>query len=271
MQEESKVFQTFFYQGHQIRTVEHKGETWWVAIDVCKVLEIVNVSHAINGNEKTRDLGLDDDEKDDIGIPDIMGRTQATLCVTEPGLYHLISKSRTPGAKAFGRWIRREVLPAIRKTGSYSLKLEEPQKPHDQLSQWLNWDPTLLRTLSREEYMCLIQYERTRLNFLVTFYNLKYPHVPDNKYPREEHRPRQTETLAPYPVEAGPDLKTILLDYLHKTESVSVRHLQQSGPRLLRNLPADHLRTMLQALVENGTIEIVQVGKAEGYRLVDPL
>ena len=93
MQEESKLFRTFFYQGHQIRTVEHNGETWWVASDVCKVLEIAHVSLALNRNEKTGDLGLDNDEKDDIRIPDAIGRMQATLCVNEPGLYHLISKS----------------------------------------------------------------------------------------------------------------------------------------------------------------------------------
>jgi len=98
MQEESKVFQTFFYQGHQIRTVEHNGETWWVAIDVCNVLEIANVSMAISGYDGTGNTGLDDDEKDDIMIHDVAGRKQATLCVNEPGLYHLISKSRTPEA-----------------------------------------------------------------------------------------------------------------------------------------------------------------------------
>jgi prophage antirepressor-like protein len=96
MQEESKVFQTFFYQGNQIRTVEHKGETWWVATDVCKVLEIANVSMAVNGNDSTGDLGLDEDEKDIIRIPYTLGGLQATLCVNEPGLYHLIGKSRTP-------------------------------------------------------------------------------------------------------------------------------------------------------------------------------
>jgi prophage antirepressor-like protein len=55
MQEESKVFQTFFYHGNQIRTVEHNGETWWMAGDVCHALKIVNVSQVINGNEKAED------------------------------------------------------------------------------------------------------------------------------------------------------------------------------------------------------------------------
>src|SRR6266702_3913685 len=127
MQEESKVFQIFFYHGHQIRTIEHNGETWWVASDVCKVLVIANSRQAINGNEKAGDSGLDEDEK---GVLNLYtpGGPQATLCVNEPGLYHLISKSRTPEAKTFGRWVRHEVLPAIRKTGRYSLSQQEPQQ-----------------------------------------------------------------------------------------------------------------------------------------------
>src|SRR5579862_7486633 len=94
MQEESKVFQTFFYKGNRVRTVEHKGETWWIATDVCKVLEIANVSMAINGNDNTGNVGLDEDEKA-IMYHDTPGGPQATLCVNEPGLYHLISKSHS--------------------------------------------------------------------------------------------------------------------------------------------------------------------------------
>jgi predicted transcriptional regulator len=69
-------------------------------------------------------------------------------------------------------------------------------------------------------------------------------------------------------METRPDLQTVLLDYLHKTGTVTVRQLQQSGPRSLRNLSTDQFRTMLQALVENGMLAIDQVGKAEHYRLL---
>src|SRR5690348_4253301 len=173
MQEESKVFQIFFYHSNQIRTVEYKGETWWVASDVCTVLEIVNVSHAINGNEKKGEAGLDDDEKDDIGIPDVMGRMQATLCVNEPGLYHLISKSRTPGAKTFGRWVRHEVLPTIRKTGSYSL-------PQQELPPQL-WQEVSLRmhllSLSKDELGGELHNLRTILVAMEIGYNNKDPHL----------------------------------------------------------------------------------------------
>jgi hypothetical protein len=55
---------------------------------------------------------------------------------------------------------------------------------------------------------------------------------------------------------------------LRKMKTVTVRYIQQSGPRSLRNLPADQLRTMLQTLVENGVVKIVPVGKTEGYQLL---
>jgi prophage antirepressor-like protein len=266
MPEGTKVFQTFFYKGNRIRTVEYKGETWWVASDICKVLEITNVSMAVNGNDVTGNLGLDEDEKV-IMIHYTPGGPQEILCVNEPGLYHLISKSRTPEAKAFGRWIRHEVLPAIRKTGHYSLAQEEPQA---QPSQWLNWDTALIATLSQNEHLRLIRYERARLSFLESAYDFKYPQSYNNKYPEEEPGPHSIETLVLPPVETKPDLQTMLLEYLRKTGSVTVRYIQQSGPRSLRNLPAEQLRAMLQTLVANGVAKVVKVGKTENYQMQTP-
>jgi prophage antirepressor-like protein len=168
MKEESKLFRTFFYRGHQIRTVEHNGETWWVASDVCKVLEITNVGQAINGDTGTGHIGLDDDEKDDIRILDAIGRKQATLCVNEPGLYHLISKSRTPEAKAFGRWLRHEVQPALRKTGRYSLAQQSWQKVGLR---------THLLSLSKDELDGELHDLRATLAVIEVAYNDKYPHL----------------------------------------------------------------------------------------------
>jgi hypothetical protein len=253
-------------------------------------------------------LGLDDDEKDNIGIPDAMGRWHATLCVNEPGLYHLISKSRTSVAKTFGRWIRHEVLPTLRKTGSYSLPQQEPPEPQqepakpqqqpvsevslqaymlalskDKLEHELHYLHTMLATveaaynykyphlaLSKDALMCEIHYLRALLAAVEAVYNYKYPQVRNSVYPQEEQKSSHSvETIVLPPVETRPDLQTVLLDYIRKTgTSVTVRYLQQSGPRSLRNLPADQLRTMLQALVTSGVLTIVQVGKAEHYRLL---
>jgi prophage antirepressor-like protein len=297
MPDESKLFRTFFYQGNQIRTVEHNGETWWVASDVCKVLEIANSRQAINGNEKAGDSGLDEDEK---GVLNLYtpGGPQATLCVNEPGLYHLISKSRTPEAKTFGRWVRHEVLPSIRKTGSYSLPQQKPAEPQQQSSQRsglrtyllslskdemdgeLHYLRSLLAgveaayndkgpylALSKDALLCEILYLRALVATVETVYHYKYPKAHNFEYPQAEQKPHPIETPVLSPVETKPDLQNVLLDYIRKTGSVTVRYLQQSGPRSLRNLPADQLRTMLLSLVTSGLLTIVQVGKAEHYRL----
>lgn len=118
---QTKAFTTIFdYQSSQVRVIMRGDAPWFVAKDVCEVLGLNNVSLAVNGNEKTGDVGLDEDEKDDIRIPNAIGRQQSTLCVSESGLYHLIFKSRKDEAKTFRRWVMHEVLPTIRKTGKFS-------------------------------------------------------------------------------------------------------------------------------------------------------
>lgn len=92
-----------------IRAVDLNGEPWFVAADVCRVLEHSNVTVALER--------LDDDERSKFNL----GRQGDTWCVNEPGLYSLVLGSRKPEAKAFKRWITHEVLPMLRRTGSYSV------------------------------------------------------------------------------------------------------------------------------------------------------
>ena len=136
---QTKALPTIFdYQSSQVRVIMRGDIPWFVAKDVCEVLGLNNVSLAVNGNEKTGDGGLDADEKDDIRIPDVIGRHQSTWCVNESGLYHLIFKSRKEEAKTFRRWVTQEVLPAIRKTGAFGMGQQAPthtlrEKLHDRL------------------------------------------------------------------------------------------------------------------------------------------
>jgi len=96
----------------RIRIVNCDGEWWFVAKDVCDILEHSNSRMALER--------LEYDEKGVSSI-DTPGGIQAMQTVNEPGLYSLILGSRKPEAKAFKRWITHEVLPSIRKTGQYSL------------------------------------------------------------------------------------------------------------------------------------------------------
>ena len=110
---------SFLFDGMDVRVVVRDGEPWFVAADVCAVLNIANHKDAV--------AGLDEDEKDGVGITDPIGRTQATTVINESGLYSVIFKSRKPEAKAFKKWVTSEVLPAIRKTGGYSVAPVIPQ------------------------------------------------------------------------------------------------------------------------------------------------
>ena len=98
-----------------LRVIEHKGEPWFVARDVCAVL----------GTE-TRDLPdiLEHDEQRPIvdiihTLNDSTGLRRDSRIISEPGLYSLILRSRKPEAKAFKRWVTHEVIPSIRKVGGY--------------------------------------------------------------------------------------------------------------------------------------------------------
>jgi len=106
----------FSYESNKIRVIKDgSGEPWWIASDICRVLEIKNTSDALKH--------LDDDEKTTIAKSDSQpGKgPQSFTAVNEPGLYTLIIRSNKPEAKTFKRWITHEVLPKIRKTGSYQV------------------------------------------------------------------------------------------------------------------------------------------------------
>lgn len=100
----------------ELRTVTKDGEPWFVAVDVCKILEIVNTTDAIKR--------LDDDEKARLSLGIQGGDTN---CLSESGLYSLTLGSRKPQARPFKRWVTHDVIPSIRKYGGYltPAKIEE--------------------------------------------------------------------------------------------------------------------------------------------------
>lgn len=101
----------FDFEGRQVRIVtDAQGEPWFVAADVLSTISL---------DRKALER-LDDDEK---GVNSIHtpGGIQEMTTVNEPGLYALVLGSRKAEAKRFKRWVTHEVLPAIRKTGSYAV------------------------------------------------------------------------------------------------------------------------------------------------------
>lgn len=118
--EEEKVLEPIIFTHEElgeIRTFKKDEKILFSAADVCEKLDIQNTSQAVED--------FDEDEKADISTKYISSngviQNRTILAVTEPGLYKLIFRSRKPEAKKFQHWVFHEVLPALRKTGSYTM------------------------------------------------------------------------------------------------------------------------------------------------------
>ncbi|MDR3138453.1 MAG: hypothetical protein LBT95_02140 [Treponema sp.] len=104
----------FAYEGREVRTFMRDGEPWWVGKDVAEVLgyassNMVQIFSHVPGEWKG---------SNPIATP---SGVQNMLCLSEPGLYFFLGRSNKPTASPFQKWIAGEVIPSIRRTGSYSL------------------------------------------------------------------------------------------------------------------------------------------------------
>lgn len=100
--------QIFNYHSNEVRTVMKDGEPWFCLTDVCRVLGLSNPRSVADR--------LDEDERRKFDLP----RQGETWFINESGLYSVILRSDKLEAKPFRKWVTSKVLPAIRKTGSYS-------------------------------------------------------------------------------------------------------------------------------------------------------
>ena len=114
----------FNFESHTIRAINRDGDIWFVAADVGAVLALGNVRSSL--------ALLDDDESAvhsmDIRSENGVVQKREVNIINESGLYALILRSRKPEAKRFRKWVTSEVLPSIRKTGSYSLTITKAQQ-----------------------------------------------------------------------------------------------------------------------------------------------
>ncbi|MCR5438017.1 MAG: Bro-N domain-containing protein [Selenomonas sp.] len=101
-----------------VRVLEIEGEPWLVGKDVAEKLGYTNPQKAIRDH-------VDDEDKRGERIVHPSGGAQETIVINESGLYSLILSSKLPTAKKFKHWVTSEVLPAIRKTGSYGKTMSQ--------------------------------------------------------------------------------------------------------------------------------------------------
>ena len=109
----------FQFDNSQVRTILIDDQPWFVGKDVCDILEMGNPRQVLSR--------LKDYEKGVQNV-DTIGGSQSMTVISESGLYRLVLTSRKPQAEPFQDWVCQEVIPQIRKTGSYSVN-QQPELP----------------------------------------------------------------------------------------------------------------------------------------------
>lgn len=119
-----------------VRSLVIDNEPWFVGKDVAEALGYKNVRDSLARHIDS------DDKRDGVVIHDSMGREQKPIIINESGLYSLILSSKLESAKKFKHWVTSEVLPTLRKTGSYAKVPTDPRellmltiKAHEQTAQ----------------------------------------------------------------------------------------------------------------------------------------
>lgn len=118
----------FAFNSQQVRILSVNGDPWFIASDVCKILELGNVSKALSRLDSEEIMSLD---RESILTLSDDPNTVRLSAISESGLYSLTLGSRKPQAKEFKRWVTREILPTIRKTGKYEIAPSAPALPQD--------------------------------------------------------------------------------------------------------------------------------------------
>ena len=105
--------QLFNFENNQVRTLLINDEPWFVGKDVAQILGYSNPRDALSKH-------VDDEDKNSVAIRDGNKGNPNQTIINESGVYALVFSSKLPSAIRFKRWVTSEVLPKIRKTGSYA-------------------------------------------------------------------------------------------------------------------------------------------------------
>lgn len=129
---ELKVFESAEFG--EVRTVIIDGEPWFVGNDVAKALGYSRTNEAVRTNVQEMDTVI-------TGVMDSMNRLQQTVVINESGLYDMIFESRLPKAREFRHWVTSDVIPTLRKTGTYSISQKQDSytiaDPVERAKRWI--------------------------------------------------------------------------------------------------------------------------------------
>ena len=158
MSNEIKIFENEEFGS--VRTLVINGEPYFVGKDIALILGYAKPRNAIAAH-------VDEEDKKDAPIQGDLGGTQEMTVINESGLYSLIFSSKLPKAKEFKHWVTSEVLPSIRKTGSYSIQQKvDSYMIEDSIARAKRWIEeeeerrTLKLTVENQRPMVMLAEER---------------------------------------------------------------------------------------------------------------
>lgn len=108
-----------------VRTLTIDGDPWFVGKDIAECLGYSNTKDALRKHVDSEDKIMGSQNATP-SITDNLGRKQFPTFINESGVYSLILGSKLESAKKFKRWVTSEVLPSLRKTGTYTVVTAQP-------------------------------------------------------------------------------------------------------------------------------------------------
>lgn len=156
----------FAFENKEVRITDQNGENWFVLRDLLEAME--SKTTTTNALDSIKD-GIGDGYSSDIPMPDSLGRFQNTIIIAEPAATFLLARSITEEGKRLNRFIHTEVLPSIRKIGSYSVN-QQKQISHDYLSKEFKIAMEFVEMLGLDKNQAIFSANHS----LKQFYNVDY-------------------------------------------------------------------------------------------------
>lgn len=218
------------YNARSVRTVNIDGQVWFIASDLCNVLDIKDTSQAMERltvkQKLMRSLYLS-------------GQNRETWIVNESGLYKLILRSNKKEAEKFQDWVTDEVLPSIRRTGNYHINKGK-----------IYTEQEAIRMIEKASFKCMAQSlkesqenERMHGHAYSTYNNLIYKKVLKKtaKQIKNEHNIKESDSVK---------------DYIQKEDLNKIENLERLVDSLLRlGYEYDYIKDTIENLKFNKLLE----------------
>lgn len=226
----------FKYQDKQIRTLEISDIPYFVAADICEILDILDTSSALSRLEEDEKIILKD--RDKLSALGTGAYVSQLALVNESGLYNLVIRSDKPEAKPFRKWITSEVLPSIRKTGGYI----SPSATNDQLTNLTVLIETVLASQQQE-----LQELKEQTKLIPAFFNAGSKHKGCSNIVKSAMESEEEEdveevylTVLQWLQAKGVTLSTTQLNTMRKRAAQFLRLGRQKEPNKINNRVVYH-------------------------------